>query len=49
MKTDQAPIDKEVLIQAIKDAEWNVEYHKTPLRKHEELLKIYTNQLNQLN
>jgi hypothetical protein len=52
MKTEPTPqeaIDKEVLLQAIKDAEWEIDFHKRHLAKHEELLRIYNNQLNQLN
>ena len=47
--TPQPNIDKEVLLQAIKDAQWSIEYHCVHLEKHRELLKIYQNQLNQLN
>lgn len=45
---EQAPIDKEVLNQAIKDTEWQIAYHSEHLKKYQELQKIYTNQLNQL-
>jgi hypothetical protein len=47
--TPQEAIDKEVLLQAIKDTQWRIQYHEEDLAKQKELLKIYNNQLNQLN
>jgi len=47
--TPQEAIDKEVLLQAIRDVQWQMNYHTKELIKHSELLRIYNNQLNQLN
>ena len=47
--TPQPNIDKEVLLQAIKDTQWQVNYHTEKLIKHTAILEIYRNQLNQLN
>jgi len=47
--TPQPNIDKEVLLQAIKEAQWQVNYHTKELIKHAAILEIYQNQLNQLN
>jgi hypothetical protein len=47
--TPQEAIDKEVLLQAIEKTKWHIQYHKEDLAKLQELLKIYNNQLNQLN
>ena len=47
--TPQEAIDKEVLLKAIKDTDWEIDYHTRKLAYNQELLKIYNNQLNQLN
>jgi hypothetical protein len=54
--TPQEAIDKEVLLRLIKSTQTSIDYHlheikyqTAKLAKHEELLKIYNNQLNQLN
>jgi hypothetical protein len=47
--TPQEAIDKEVLLREIENTQWKIQYHLQELAKHKELLKIYNNQLNQLN
>ena len=47
--TPQEAIDKEVLLQYIEDAIRYIEWHQKQIEEKQELLRIYNNQLNQLN
>jgi len=51
-KTNETPtpeITKLALTDLIQEVNWSIQYHTEKLNEQKILLKIYTNQLNQLN